>query len=123
MMHRNGWLCLALAALSATGCSSSSSTKEQANRDVASPNTWIQSGFADFSKGTFGDGGVNTYVSASGKIQLVNRFDLNNDGYIELVFSNSHPQAEKLDQSIYWGNGKDFDISRMTLVPNEGSQW
>ena len=62
-------------------------------------------------------------MTASGKVQLVNRFDLNNDGWIDLVFANSHPQAEKLDQAIYWGNGKDFDASRMTLVPNEGAQW
>ena len=106
------------------GCTTS--TREEDRPGAAShssANVWTQSGFADFSKGTFGDGGVNTYVSASGKVQLVNRFDLNNDGYIDLVFANSHPQAEKLDQAIYWGNGKDFDASRMTLVPNEGAQW
>ncbi|MBI4606497.1 MAG: VCBS repeat-containing protein [Planctomycetes bacterium] len=85
--------------------------------------TWTQAGFADFSRGRFGDGGSNTYVSASGKVQLVNRFDLNDDGFIDLVFANSHPQAERLDAAIYWGNGKDFDASRMTLVPNEGAQW
>src|SRR5262245_14423641 len=84
---------------------------------------WTQAGFAAFSRGRFGDGGVNTYVSASGRVQLVNRFDLNNDGFIDLVLANSHPQAERLDAAIYWGNGKDFDLSRRTLVPNEGAQW
>jgi hypothetical protein len=56
-------------------------------------------------------------------VQLVNRFDLDNDGSIDLVMANSHPQAERLDAAIYWGNGKDFDIARRTLVPNEGAQW
>src|SRR6185295_8099479 len=90
---------LALSAL--VGCSTSTHDKHRpAATTESSANVWTQSGFADFSKGTFGDGGANTYVSASGKIQLVNRFDLNNDGSIDLVFSTSHPQAEKLDQAI-----------------------
>jgi hypothetical protein len=115
---------LGLTMLLAVGCSTSTPDSHRpAATTEPSANVWTQSGFADFSKGTFGDGGANTYVSASGKIQLVNRFDLNNDGNIDLVFSNSHPQAEKLDQAIYWGNGQDFDASRMTLVPNEGAQW
>jgi hypothetical protein len=63
------------------------------------------------------------YVSAAGKIELINRWDFNNDGYIDLVFANSHPQAEKLDADIYWGDGKDFDGMRSTAVPNAGAQW
>lgn len=83
---------------------------------------WKQSGFEAFSKGRFGDGGHNTYVSAKGRIQLVNRWDLNSDGHLDLVFANSHPQAEKLDAALYWGNGKDFDDRRVSMIPNEGAQ-
>ena len=121
MLYRSGAFQVAVAALGlVVGCASSG---EDASPEANASHAWTQQGFEDFSKGSFGDGGVNTYVSASGKVQLVNRFDLNNDGHIDLVFANSHPQAEKLDQAIYWGNGKDFDASRMTLVPNEGAQW
>ncbi|MBI4582558.1 MAG: VCBS repeat-containing protein [Planctomycetes bacterium] len=111
---------LALVALGLVGCAGPG---DPLPHQKEASLVWTQAGFADFSKGRFGDGGVNTFVSASGQVQLVNRFDFNNDGFIDLVFANSHPQAEKLDQSIYWGNGKDFDGSRMTLVPNEGAQW
>ena len=31
--------------------------------------TWKKSGFNDFSKGTFGNGGQNLYVSANGVLQ------------------------------------------------------
>lgn len=86
------------------------------------PEVWRQSRFEDFAQGRFGDGGANTYVSARGRVQLVNRWDLNDDGFIDLVFANSHPHVEKLDAAIYWGNGKDFDVSRMSWVPNEGAQ-
>lgn len=84
---------------------------------------WKLTTFEDFRKGTFGDGGTNMYISALGRVELVNRWDLNHDGFIDLVFANSHPHVEKLDASIYWGNGKDFDGSRMSYVPNEGAQW
>jgi hypothetical protein len=85
-------------------------------------NVWTQSSHAEFAKGRFGDAGANTYVSARGRIQVVNRWDLNTDGEIDLVFANSHPQAEKLDSVIYWGNGKDFSDKNRSFVPNEGSQ-
>jgi hypothetical protein len=124
MTYRGGLLCAAVvAALTMLGCGESPRPAETRDTVAAGERVWTQQGFADFSKGHFGDGGANTYVSASGRIQLVNRFDLNNDGFIDLVFCNSHSQAERLDAAIYWGNSKDFDSSHMTLVPNEGAQW
>ena len=83
---------------------------------------WREHTFEDFADGRLGDGGANTYVSARGRIQLVNSWDLNQDGYLDLVFSNTHPHREKLDAAIYWGNGKDFDGSRRSFVPNDGAQ-
>ncbi|HEV2294784.1 MAG TPA: VCBS repeat-containing protein [Tepidisphaeraceae bacterium] len=107
-----------------SGCASVEGANEQQRTDATeSLYVWTQDSFDDFRQGTLSDGGNNTYVTASGKIQLVNRWDLNNDGHIDLVFANSHPQAEKLDAVIYWGNGKDFDASRTMAVPNAGAQW
>src|SRR5688572_22611386 len=85
------------------------------------PLVWTQDTFADFAGGRFGDSGANVYVSAAGRMQLINRWDLNNDGCIDLVFCNTHPHVEKLDAAIYWGNGQDFDDRRKTYVPNEGA--
>ena len=88
----------------------------------ASRLSWSESTFEDFADGRLEDGGANTYVSAQGSIQLVNRWDLNQDGFLDLVFSNTHPHKEKLDAAIYWGNGKDFDGSRLSYIPNDGAQ-
>ena len=50
----------------------------------------VHEGFKDFSKGEFEHSGQNIYVSRGGRIQLIHRWDLNNDGYYEFVFSNTH---------------------------------
>ncbi|MBT3276207.1 MAG: hypothetical protein HN368_23875, partial [Spirochaetales bacterium] len=51
---------------------------------------WTQKGFEDFSKGTFVNGGDNLYVNANGVMELIHRFDLNNDGEVDIVISNTH---------------------------------
>ena len=84
---------------------------------------WRESTFEDFRDGTFGDGGVNTYVSAKGRIQTVYRHDANNDGYIDLVFANAHSEDVQVDMSIYWGNGHDFSIRNHSYVPAWGPDW
>src|SRR5262249_46325909 len=107
---------IALAVLAS--CSSIPTHDDKQSAD----HVWTQSTHADFVKGHFGDGGANTYVSARGHIQTINRWDLNDDGEIDLVFANSHPQCEKLDAALYWGNGKDFSDQRVAMIPNEGAQ-
>src|SRR5690242_18390400 len=52
--------------------------------------SWEQRGFRDFARGTFDASGANLYVSAKGVLQLINRWDLNQDGYLDLFFSNTH---------------------------------
>ncbi|MHC4475882.1 MAG: FG-GAP repeat domain-containing protein [Planctomycetota bacterium] len=84
---------------------------------------WRESTFEDFRDGTFGDGGVNTYVSAKGRIQTIYRHDANNDGYIDLVFANPHSESVQVDMSIYWGNGKDYSIRDHSYVPAWGPDW
>jgi hypothetical protein len=84
---------------------------------------WIESSYADFADGTFNDAGANMYVSAQGRIQMINRWDVNDDGYIDILCANSHPLVEMLDMSIYWGNGKDFSIKNHSYVPANGPMW
>ena len=50
----------------------------------------VHEGFEAFSRGEFEHAGQNIYVSRGGRIQLIHRWDLNNDGYYEFVFSNTH---------------------------------
>lgn len=82
--------------------------------------SWRDDSFSAFSKGRFSDAGANAYVSAAGRVQTVNRWDFNGDGFIDILSANSHPLIEMLDMSIYWGNGKDFSINNHTYVPADG---
>ncbi len=68
------------------------------------PTTIRHRGFEDFSRGSFPDGGANVYVSRSGRVQLIPRWDLDQDGYLDLVFSQDHDVVEKPDALIYWGS-------------------
>lgn len=81
--------------------------------------TWKQSGFAEFSKGRFEDGGSNIYVSARGRIQLINRLDLNNDGQIDLFIGNGHGHTENEDAYIYLNNGQEIDPLRRASIPTD----
>jgi hypothetical protein len=68
----------------------------------------VQSGFEAFSRGTFGDGGENLYVSSSGNIQVINQWDINRDGYNDVLISNDHDIDETVDAFIYWNQGHGF---------------
>ena len=50
----------------------------------------VHEGFEAFPKGTFEHAGQDIYVSRQGRIQLIRRWDLNNDGYYDLPFASTH---------------------------------
>jgi len=52
--------------------------------------SWVEKSFADFADGQFDASGANLYVSAAGTMQFVNRWDVNDDGYIDFFFGNTH---------------------------------
>src|SRR5581483_2206200 len=83
---------------------------------------WEQSGYEGFSKGTFGDAGANIYVSHRGRIQLINRLDLNNDGKIDVVIANGHGHTEKEDVFIYPNRGGDFDQRFRIPIAADGAE-
>ena len=62
---------------------------------------WIQKGFDDFSKGLFVNGGDNLYVNADGVIEMIHRFDLNNDGNVDIVISNTHGEVTSIPSYLY----------------------
>ena len=64
------------------------------------------SGLAEFGRGTLGNGGANIYVSHNGRVQVINRWDLNRDGFVDVLISNDHDVFEIVDAFIYWGSGR-----------------
>ncbi|MBQ2785217.1 MAG: hypothetical protein IJF02_01765, partial [Oscillospiraceae bacterium] len=56
--------------------------------------SWITEGFDAFRRGTFGNGGQNIYVSKKGILQRIFQYDLNRDGYVDLVFANCQNHGE-----------------------------
>jgi VCBS repeat protein len=59
--------------------------------------------FDDFIQGKPGNSGANLFVSRSGRVQVINKWDLNQDGYVDVVISNDHDVIETVDAFIYWG--------------------
>ena len=62
---------------------------------------WKEQGFNDFIDGTFGNGGQNIYVSRDGVLQRIHQYDLDKDGYLDLVFANSQNHWENPDAYVY----------------------
>lgn len=82
---------------------------------------WTTSNFLDFIEGTLVDGGVNTYIASDGSVRLINLWDLNKDGNIDVVFPNTHDNNEKVDLFIYWAKGG-FTPDRRTQLPTDGGK-
>jgi len=51
---------------------------------------WVEDTFEDFADGILDASGQNIYVNRDGNICTIHRFDLNNDGYIDLLFNSTH---------------------------------
>ena len=62
---------------------------------------WRECGFADFIDGEFGNAGHNLYVSRAGVLQRIFRYDLNQNGYLDLFFCNSQDHWERPPAYIY----------------------
>jgi len=84
---------------------------------------WRQASFRDFSTGTLEDGGANTYLSARGAVQLVNRWDYNNDGFVDLLFVGAHDHSENLDAFLYPNRNGDFRGPDAIPLPTSGGRW
>jgi hypothetical protein len=86
-----------------------------------SATTWTQNSFEDFSQGSMLDAGSNLYVSASGRIQMINRWDLNGDGNLDLIVPSGHPHTEKENTYIYFNRGGNIDGRSRIEIPGGGS--
>lgn len=82
---------------------------------------WTHTGFAELSKGRFADAGRNVYVSRRGRIQLINRTDLNGDGHADVSIANGHGKTEKEDVFVYLNGGSDFNALERLDLPANGA--
>ena len=78
--------------------------------------------FADFIKGTLSESGAKIYVSAKGNVQMLDRLDINVDGYIDLAFSNTAagPGIYNINSYIYWGSQSGFSPTNKFDLPSQG---
>lgn len=51
---------------------------------------WVDDSHADFSRGHLSASGRNFYITAAGSLKQVSRYDLNEDGWADLLFNSAH---------------------------------
>ncbi|MFN0199475.1 MAG: hypothetical protein ACKVT0_22210, partial [Planctomycetaceae bacterium] len=56
----------------------------------------VDDSFDDFSAGTSDDGGNNLYIARDGSLRTINRYDLNDDGYLDVIFNCTHNTYQML---------------------------
>ena len=63
--------------------------------------TWTTRGFESFRRGECGNAGQNLYVSRAGVLQRIHQYDLNGNGYLDLIFCNSQDHWERPPAYVY----------------------
>ena len=77
---------------------------------------WTTEGFEAFRRGTFGNAGQNLYVSKAGVLQRIYQYDLDKNGYFDLVFANCQDHHESAPSYIYSLDGR-----RIATLPGQGT--
>ena len=85
-----------------------------------SAQTFVDDTFEDFAAGRLDAAGQNLYVSRDGAVRTIHRFDLNQDGFIDLVFNNTHDRRSFIPATMATVEGGG-EISE-TTVAVEGSR-
>ena len=68
---------------------------------MANNGVMVTEGFDAFRRGVFGNGGQNIYVSRAGVLQRIHQYDLDRDGYLDIVICNSQPHGEQPPSFLY----------------------
>jgi len=92
------------------------------NSTLHTKSIWTENSFEDFIDGQFLDAGSNIYVSSSGRLQIINRWDFNNDGNLDIFLPAGHGHTEKENTFIYLNSGKDIDGRSRVELPGGGSR-
>ena len=77
---------------------------------------WTTEGFEAFRRGTFGNAGQNLYVSKAGVLQRIYQYDLDKNGYFDLVFANCQDHHESSPSYVYSLDGR-----RIATLPGQGT--
>jgi len=91
---------------------------------ASSAEIWIETTQSDFADGEAPGGlGANIYASASGDVRMVaNTWDLNQDGYKDIVFSNRFDNStSSLRSYIYWGSDSGYSALDLESLPTHGA--
>ncbi len=86
----------------------------------AAETVFRHSGFDQLSQGELGNAGQNLVVSPRGELKLINWFDLDRDGYPELVINNDHSPYENADSLIYYQHPVNGFRSLLPTLSDEG---
>jgi hypothetical protein len=93
------------------------------SRNLVPPRTqlWVEDSYDDFADGYFDGSGENLYASADGSIRTIHRFDLNQDGWIDVIFNSTHDTYYHVPatQATIDGNGT---VSQ-AAIDVRGSVW
>ncbi len=79
--------------------------------------TWLEDSFNDFADGTLDASGQNIYVSHDGSIHTIQRFDINDDGYVDLFFGNTHYHVNRVEPTECTISSDRRLVSRPLSVP------
>ena len=85
---------------------------------------WIETSQADFRDGQAEGGlGANLYASFLGDVRMVdNSWDLNRDGYLDIVFSNEcNDSTYRVQSYIYWGSAGGYNLADLDTLPTKGA--
>lgn len=76
----------------------------------------VTEGFDAFRRGNFENGGQNLYVSKKGVLQRIFQYDLNRNGYVDLVFANCQNHHEAEPGYVY-----NLDGEKVAELPAQGA--
>lgn len=85
--------------------------------EMKAPEVWVHRGFDGFSQGHFENAGNNLYVNAKGVIEIINHFDVNSDGYVDIILANSHDRVERGPTWVFTpekGSGENWKRHQMS---------
>ncbi len=81
--------------------------------------SWVEDSYEDFADGHLDASGQNLYVSRDGKVRTIHRFDLNGDGYLDLIFNSTHDEYSFIPAAMCTvGRGRQIHQSPLAV---EGS--
>lgn len=81
---------------------------------------WHHASFQEFSSGTLGNAGQNLYVSHDGRVQTIRRYDLDDNGHIDLLYNSTHDWYHPLPISV--ATAKPASTVTVSHLQVEGSQ-